>query len=358
MTSFKRANATYESWLRAQLGGEVVEDDLRAKRDKMASGPFPFLRATYWRWAETILDICPGLAKAPSVLAVGDTHLENYGTWRDEDGRLVWGVNDFDEAAEMPYPLDLVRLAASALLARPSRAFAGKNICTAILDGYGRGLSDPQPFVLDEKRAWLRALVVVPEQERAHFWSKIDALKPAKKPPAARYREAILSAMPDRNCEITKFCRRAAGTGSLGRPRWVGVADWRGSRVVREAKALVASGWTRVPGRGPQRLRCRDIAFGRYRAPDPWFDVIGRTVVRRLSPNNRKIEVRAQPDELLDPRMLRAMGRELANVHLGTGDRRAAIDRDLRKRKDGWLREAAGAAVKFVRGEHQDWIRS
>jgi hypothetical protein len=52
------------------------------------------------------------------------------------------------------------------------------------------------------------------------------------------------------------------------------------------------------------------------------------------------------------------MGRELANVHLGTGDRRAAIDRDLRKRKDGWLREAAGAAVKFVRGEHQDWIRS
>ena len=53
-----------------------------------------------------------------AVLAVGDIHLENFGTWRDADGRLVWGVNDFDEAAEMPYVLDLIRLATSALVAR------------------------------------------------------------------------------------------------------------------------------------------------------------------------------------------------------------------------------------------------
>ena len=52
------------------------------------------------------------------MLAVGDIHLENFGTWRDADGRLVWGVNDFDEAAEMPYALDLIRLATSALVAR------------------------------------------------------------------------------------------------------------------------------------------------------------------------------------------------------------------------------------------------
>src|SRR5947209_6238409 len=105
------STAAYEAWLRAQLGDEVVEKDIKTKHGKMAEGPFPFLRATYWRWAETILDICPELANAASVLAVGDIHLENYGTWRDEEGRLVWGVNDFDEAADMPYALDLVRLA-------------------------------------------------------------------------------------------------------------------------------------------------------------------------------------------------------------------------------------------------------
>ena len=48
------------------------------------------------------------------MLAVGDIHIENFGTWRDNDGRLIWGVNDFDEAAEMPYALDLVRLTTSA----------------------------------------------------------------------------------------------------------------------------------------------------------------------------------------------------------------------------------------------------
>jgi hypothetical protein len=356
-TPIKQANEAYEGWLRKQLDGEIVESDLREKWDKMAEGPFPFLRAMYWRWAETILDICPNLAAAPPVLAVGDIHLENFGTWRDADGRLVWGVNDFDEAAEMPYPLDLVRLATSAMLARPSRDFSSKDICASILKGYDSGLADPWPFVLDEKRAWLRDLVVVPEEDRAQFWTKMDELKKSKKGPAERYRDAIMGAMPDKTCEITKFSRRRAGTGSLGRPRWVGIADWHGAPVVREAKALVQSGWTRIPGRGSPSLRCEEIALGRYRAPDAWYNVIDATVVRRLSPNNRKIEVVDEPGALLDPRMLRAMGRELANIHLGTGDARKAIKRDLSRRKRGWLREAAGDAMKFVRGEYKEWCQ-
>jgi hypothetical protein len=143
------STAAYESWLRAELGKEAVETDIGAKHAKMSEDVFPFLRATYWRWAETILDVCPELAGAPSVLAVGDIHLENYGTWRDNEGRLIWGVNDFDEAADMPYALDLVRLGTSALLGCPhfdTRA----DICDNILRAYERGLADPHPIILDE----------------------------------------------------------------------------------------------------------------------------------------------------------------------------------------------------------------
>jgi hypothetical protein len=43
----------------------------------------------------------PENAGAPVVTGVGDLHVENFGTWRDADARLVWGVNDFDEAAVM-----------------------------------------------------------------------------------------------------------------------------------------------------------------------------------------------------------------------------------------------------------------
>src|SRR5215831_20187378 len=86
----------YERWLASALGAELVRKDLRAKHEKMCEGPFPFLRATYWRWAETILTPCPELREGAGALAVGDAHLENFGVWRDDDGRLVWGVNDFD----------------------------------------------------------------------------------------------------------------------------------------------------------------------------------------------------------------------------------------------------------------------
>jgi uncharacterized protein (DUF2252 family) len=110
------ANRTYEAWLTKQLRGGMVSGDLDRKHAKMSESPFSFLRATYWRWAEKILEVCPDLAGAPPVLAVGDIHLENFGTWRDQEGRVVWGVNDYDEAAEMPYLLDVVRLATSAVL--------------------------------------------------------------------------------------------------------------------------------------------------------------------------------------------------------------------------------------------------
>src|SRR3954470_12220289 len=93
------STTAYEKWLRTQLPGEVIEDDLSEKREKMRADPFSFLRATYWRFAETVAMLCPEFAEAPQVLAIGDIHVENFGTWPDARGRLVWGVNDFDEAA-------------------------------------------------------------------------------------------------------------------------------------------------------------------------------------------------------------------------------------------------------------------
>ena len=106
--SFRKDNDDFEAWLANHCA--VVEEDIQYKHRQMKESVFIFLRATYFRWARKIAKWCPELMDAPQVLAVGDLHAENFGTWRDEDGRLVWGVNDFDEAAVMPYALDLVRL--------------------------------------------------------------------------------------------------------------------------------------------------------------------------------------------------------------------------------------------------------
>jgi hypothetical protein len=160
------SNAEFEDWLRKRCllnGCEVVEADLEYKHDQIASDPFAFLRATFFRCAKRIETLLPELAEAPSVLSVGDTHLENFGTWRDNEGRLVWGINDFDEAAAIPYPFDLVRLAASIRLA-DELAVSNQEAAAAIAEGYAHGLAAPRPTLLDEQETWMRAYVGVSDK--------------------------------------------------------------------------------------------------------------------------------------------------------------------------------------------------
>ena len=97
-----KATHRFEEWLGRHT--TLMKPDLRLKHQHMADAVFPFLRATFYRWMQIWPEICPDLAKAPHVLAVGDLHVENFGTWRDLEGRLVWGVNDFDEGAPRPTP--------------------------------------------------------------------------------------------------------------------------------------------------------------------------------------------------------------------------------------------------------------
>ena len=100
MTNIRKSVQAYEDWMGKQLGPRDRREGHRAQaREDARRARSSSCARTYWRWAETILEVCPDLADATPVLAVGDIHLENFGTWRDADGRLVWGVNDFDEAA-------------------------------------------------------------------------------------------------------------------------------------------------------------------------------------------------------------------------------------------------------------------
>ena len=360
----RAANRDYERWLKGQLHGDVVEADLKKKHKKMRESAFAFLRATYWRWAETILEVCPDLADAPPVLAVGDTHLENFGTWTDKEGRIVWGVNDYDETAEMPYILDLVRLAASAALATTPSQISLKAICTNLFDGYEQGVEAPEAFVLDRQHMWLRKRFVVGEAARAKFWQNIEnqyhALLAKKNPeqPPARWLKLFAGALPDASITLS-YWRHSAGTGSLGRPRWLCYGNWQSGPLLRECKALVASGWTRTH-RGEGRSRLNDIARGRFRSPDPWYTATGNLLIRRLSPNNRKIDVEDRRDaaRLLHPDLLWAMGRELAAIHLGVRDRRDALRKDLAKRKARWFRTSVETAAEFVNREYAEFKKS
>ncbi len=55
------------------------------------------------------------------VLAVGDLHVNSFGTWRDAEGRLCWGLDDFDEAYLRRHFSPLLITMSALLTAPPGR---------------------------------------------------------------------------------------------------------------------------------------------------------------------------------------------------------------------------------------------
>src|SRR4029434_8906769 len=142
MRSMIDSTDAFEAWMRKRT--DVSRKLLKKKHRRMCEGPFPFLRATFYRWVEQWPEVCPRLAARDEdvLLTVGDLHVENFGVWRDSRNRLVWGVNDFDDACELPFTSDLVRLATSALLAAEAANIetSANRVCALLLHGYRSGL--------------------------------------------------------------------------------------------------------------------------------------------------------------------------------------------------------------------------
>ncbi len=347
-TSFKADIEAYETWLRGQCA--VVEEDLDEKHRKMRKNAFTFLRATYFRWARQIEALCPNLAQAPAVLAVGDAHLENFGTWRDGEGRLVWGVNDFDEATSMSYAFDLLRLATSARLS-PKSALQGQPAVAALLDGYVRGLEAPRPTLLDEQETWMRKFVACSDAERAGFWQEVRDYPDADPPAAA---QAGLARCFPPGATLVRHARRVKGNGGLGRPRYVGIAIWRGGHIVREAKALVPSAWDWAQGRLAPPSRFSEIGVGAFRSPDPYLSVEDGYIFRRVAADSRKVEFADEAGDDQQIKLIQAMGFDLGAVHAAS-PAVTAIRLDLQNRPADWLFRAARIAGAAIEADYAAW---
>ena len=192
-----KATRKYETWLRSELN--VFEDDLSLKSQLLAKDPFIFLRGTFYRWMQLFPDVCKKVARAPVVLSVGDLHAANFGTWRDARDDLIWGINDFDEAAPLPYTQDLIRLATSLELASETEQLkiSLPEACDAILDGYRDGLEKGgKPFVVDEDRDWLRKAYVKSEHESQAYWERLRQCPPADREPPPEVKSMLAAAFP------------------------------------------------------------------------------------------------------------------------------------------------------------------
>lgn len=122
--------------------GELLAADpaaFRVKFRKMAASAFAFYRGTAGLFYHDLEQENAGRGggrilsgpyldeRTSRVWIHGDLHAENFGTYMDAQGRLIFNVNDFDEAYVGPFTWDLKRFAASVALL-----------------GYAKALSDGQ----------------------------------------------------------------------------------------------------------------------------------------------------------------------------------------------------------------------
>jgi hypothetical protein len=349
---------SYEHWLSRQTA--LVSSDLKYKHRQMNNpkNPFPFFRGTYYRWLQLWTKVCSDLADAPRCHAVGDLHIDNFGTWRDLEGRLNWGVNDFDEADDYPYTLDLVRLAASTALARSIRMMRASltKSCQAIEAGYRKQLeAGGKPFVLEEKNRHLRRLAYHQEREPTRYWKKMSRLlldEPYN--PSKELKELLKSTVPEGTTEFEYRHRPKVGMGSLGKLRIVVLCRYDGAWLAREAKVIVASAkcWQEGIELTKVHPRAQKVLSSSIRCHDPYFHYGEHWVNRRLGPHCGRIELANIPDIAEEGRMLVAMGKEIANIHLGSHKAIADIKKHLSKMPENWLFDASSRMAEVI---VEDW---
>jgi len=344
---------------------------------------FAFFRATYYRWAQLFPSLLPELMDAPKITAIGDLHLENFGTFRTPNRQLEWGVNDFDEADVLPYTNDIVRLAASALMAISENKLAIKpaKACKAILEGYTKRINKGKikRFILDKrKEPFLTKLVKNSFDDDESFWRNLlntPYIDTKNLPSAAIDLLKIVSSAGDGGQAIDTYPevfvhRRVAGLGSLGHRRYVAInSDEENNKrksddviddvhTAHELKELgpPATFWLNKKTEDSWSKNSPLLQYSINLTDDPSRNIKENWLIRRIAPDCVKLEL-----SMISPKrkehlvLLNRMGAETANIHLATKNAEAmqnAILNDLRNRSSQWLIDASMTMIQTI---STDW---
>ena len=105
----------------------------------MAADPFAFYRGSACLFYADLADLDDPWAdeRTSRVWIQGDLHAENFGTYMDSDGVLIFDVNDFDEAYVGPFTWDVQRFAACIALLGTRKALSDDEI-TELVRAYAR----------------------------------------------------------------------------------------------------------------------------------------------------------------------------------------------------------------------------
>jgi uncharacterized protein (DUF2252 family) len=354
----------------SSASSDLIEADpqaFRRKFRKMAADPFSFYRGSaplFYadvaerddRWADE---------RTARVWIQGDLHAENYGTYMDAAGVLVFDVNDFDEAYLGHFTWDLQRMAASLGLLGFAKALSDDTIEQMIATYASSYLEQVRAFATGDRDEEFRltldntdgalhdALMVARTETRFELLASLSSIENGER----RFREgpgvrrldddergevleayrAYLETIPEikRQHSVSYTVkdvvgRKGFGIGSAGLPAYNLLIEGRSQALENDVVLSMKQGATAAVSRVVRDERMAD-AFehqGHRTAvsqralqahADPWLgwcELRGRgQVVQELSPYEVDIDWGAvgEPDEIMP--LLRDLGQATAKVH-------------------------------------------
>jgi uncharacterized protein (DUF2252 family) len=400
----------------------LIERDPRAFRGKfrkMAADPFAFYRGSaplFYSDVERLDD--PWVDDATArVWIQGDLHAENYGTYMDSAGVLVFDVNDFDEAYLGHYTWDLQRMAASLALLGFRKALSDASIAK-LIETYARAYVDTVRLfatsevdrdfrlTLDNTEGPLRAVLEVARQETRiqmlDMTTSIDAgdrrlaVVPGVRELEASEKEAVLGAYREYLETIPEAKRQQSisyavkdivgragfGIGSAGLRAYNLLVEGRTQALENDVVLSMKQAQTPAVSRIVRDERIRSyfhheghrtaVSQGALQAhADPWvgwcsLDGVGQ-VIKELSPYEADLDWDAvtEMDEMVP--LVRDLGRATAKVHcVSDADNEhplvdvnveANITEVIGDRDDDFVRELASWGAEYGRLTREDHRR-
>ena len=354
----------------ADAFGDLIEADERAFRRKfrkMAASPFAFYRGSAPLFYADVVRLEDPWAdeRTSRVWIQGDLHAENFGTYMDSAGILVFDVNDFDEAYLGHFTWDVRRMAASLALLGFAKALSDEAI-ERMIETYGRAyLEQVRLFAtgdrdseyrltlentegvlhavllrarLETRVGLLDAATTVEGAER-HFSSAsgVRRLEDDERAEVEQAYEAYLETIPEvkRQHSVSYSVkdvigRAGFGIGSAGLPAYSLLVEGRTQALENDVVLSMKQGNVAAPSRVVDDAPIRDyfehpghrtaVSQRALQAhADPWLGWcelrgVGQ-VVKEVSPYEADIDwdVVSDLDEILD--LLEHLGQATAKVH-------------------------------------------
>ncbi|MFC7530525.1 DUF2252 domain-containing protein [Actinoplanes sp. GCM10030250] len=404
--------------------GELMALDpaaFRRKFRKMAASPFAFYRGsaslfyadlTADHRDDSYLD-----ERTSRVWIHGDLHAENFGTYMNSSGHLVFNVNDFDEAYVGPFSWDLKRFSASLALIGYAKALSDDDITALVTRFAGSYLTELRAIahggddaigsitlanadgvlrrVLQEARLntrvdLLAGQTVIDEYERR--FSLGEGVFDVDEAAAAKVREAFdsyLGTLPESTRPISMRIkdiklRKGVGIGSAGLPSYNLLLEGHTEALendviiyMKQAQVPAVARWIddeRVKGYFKhQGHRTAESQRALQAHADPWLgftelDSVGQ-LVAEVSPYAADLDWADvnEPEELSG--VVADLGRAVARMHSVADDESShdlvdfsteeAIVAVVDKDEAGFVRHLVDFAHRYgdqAREDHQDFV--